>query len=1393
MKEMVGGCCVCSDERGWPENPLVYCDGQNCMVAVHQACYGIVTVPTGPWYCRKCESQERSARVRCELCPSRNGALKKTDNQGWAHVVCALYIPEVRFGNVSTMEPIILQLIPPERYNKSCYICAEIGKGSKATAGACMQCNKSGCKQQFHVTCAQQLGLLCEEAGNYLDNVKYCGYCQHHYSKLKKGGNVKPIPPYKPITHETNSSDSPSSPEKDADVSHQSSRSQSSRPIDPLATTSLSTSSSSSSSKQKKSSSSSSSSSATKNLSSSNTQIPYSSNSNQLSNVISTSGSSSSRNSSSSKDKEKDKDSKHSSSSSGGSNSSKSVNKISSSTNNKHDKDPSSYSSSSYSTSGSSSRDKNKSSSSSTSKSSSQNVSNKDDGVTGNSHNSKTSSQPSSSSATTIRITTSSATPTSPVSTIIHKHDGNSSSSSKDNNVVQTSTNAAIMTSQVQQNQNSLKSSDDDVKTSSWHHHNNMGGSKMTNYPSGSSIVNSDGVNDNSNDANKANYNAMTKKRKAMHQANSSSRNSADENISKDVCKDLSVKVVPLEKLDPSVSSEFERHYKKARTDLNSQSTPVPTSSPQEPTNIQNINPNVIQHSTGSTTVTSASSHTSAPPSTTTSPASGSGGSSNKSQVITQNLHVKVSGGVVKDERQQQPESLVVSVPLSSATTVPGIQLPTTNSSNNSSSNHSIVSTIVNTNQVPSSQTPSAPSMSSSSGPPLGSLYQHLTNNQSGNQRASPLIQQTMGRASPITPTPNLLATDGHGSSNHTSVLQNMNTGTGGVISSAAFQSSNTSITETSSTGMLKVTYEKQTPSRIQAIQQEETSRRSRSQTNDGKKGKKRTTTESSSSRINHSISNNSKGTIASNHARNHKSNKINTKNKVDLSNDDDNIGAGSLLIGSGSASNVHSSTSNNTHTTSTSTTQSAIVKLSPAPSSTGSARTSSPIVNVTIMKKYRDEPSTSRTPDMPYHGSLPTAGGLKFGYEQQQPAGLVINTNTTPAMQHALKESPPSSPGSEASAKKRRKAGSGNSHISQPSPVSYMHSESLKEKESKTILQNGAIPLSTHHMLGNQLNPSSSVAKNMTETLNMEIEAHSIYSHDPPVNLVGPQYPGRKESNKLSSSTSSSSTTTSSGPASLTSMLSGASSSNGAPQSLEQLLERQWEQGSQFLMEQAQHFDIASLLSCLHQLKIENSRLEDHINGLVSRRDHLLAVNARLAIPLGQQSSTNQATHLNNGPLETSPTTQQPPQPSQQQQQQQPPPPVTISNKRPAPINPVNTIQVPPIENGLDYRGHHPMNSTHQQQSSSVQQQQQQSSNIRHSPAILKGNTTTQVVTIDAVNLNHPQQQQHSHQFQQQNAQFQQIYQQQSHVNSVRNRQGNSFQSQSAPVGYTTVHKTKN
>lgn len=49
-------------------------------------------------------------------------------------MVCALYIPEVEFANVSTMEPIVLQSVPHERYNKvkkktrtkTCTTCEEL-------------------------------------------------------------------------------------------------------------------------------------------------------------------------------------------------------------------------------------------------------------------------------------------------------------------------------------------------------------------------------------------------------------------------------------------------------------------------------------------------------------------------------------------------------------------------------------------------------------------------------------------------------------------------------------------------------------------------------------------------------------------------------------------------------------------------------------------------------------------------------------------------------------------------------------------------------------------------------------------------------------------------------------------------------------------------------------------------------------------------------------------------------------------------------------------------------------------------------------------------------------------------------------------------------------------
>lgn len=110
--------------------------------------------------------------------------------------------------------------------------------------------------------------------------------------------------------------------------------------------------------------------------------------------------------------------------------------------------------------------------------------------------------------------------------------------------------------------------------------------------------------------------------------------------------------------------------------------------------------------------------------------------------------------------------------------------------------------------------------------------------------------------------------------------------------------------------------------------------------------------------------------------------------------------------------------------------------------------------------------------------------------------------------------------------------------------------------KENNLYIRNGII---APHMLGNQLNPNSSVAQKMTDTLAAELLAHSVTNQASPVgsaNFTGVPFPVRVVSPSLKTNVPSSSGVPS------------------FPQSLEQLLERQWEQGSQFLMEQAQHFD---------------------------------------------------------------------------------------------------------------------------------------------------------------------------------------------------------------------------
>uniref|UniRef100_A0A914YM35 PHD finger protein 14 n=1 Tax=Panagrolaimus superbus TaxID=310955 RepID=A0A914YM35_9BILA len=179
-KEDIVYCCICLKPET-KELSVSKCD--RCNIAVHDACYGVIDDDTEsvasngeiPWFCEPCMFGLVEP-PHCELCPSRYGAFKKTDiGENWIHVLCGQYIPKITYADNEKLIGISYQEIDHKTFGKKpCSCCNDT---IKARIGIAVPCEAGLCKNNYHITCAQRLGLLVE-----LDESECTGhlFCKRH-------------------------------------------------------------------------------------------------------------------------------------------------------------------------------------------------------------------------------------------------------------------------------------------------------------------------------------------------------------------------------------------------------------------------------------------------------------------------------------------------------------------------------------------------------------------------------------------------------------------------------------------------------------------------------------------------------------------------------------------------------------------------------------------------------------------------------------------------------------------------------------------------------------------------------------------------------------------------------------------------------------------------------------------------------------------------------------------------------------------------------------------------------------------------------------------------------------------------------------------------------------
>ncbi|KAF5319058.1 hypothetical protein D9611_012669 [Ephemerocybe angulata] len=160
-------CLACS--KTGPLGKVLKC--KKCHLRVHAGAVGATVDPAqlDNWTCELCENEETleaSINHDCLLCPRAGPeerrmkpwppsdtllrACKPTEGQGWTHVICAVFTPELTFTDAARLRLVEgMSTITRHRWTTKCCLCGEI-------EGAVIKCND--CPKEFHISCAWKQG-----------------------------------------------------------------------------------------------------------------------------------------------------------------------------------------------------------------------------------------------------------------------------------------------------------------------------------------------------------------------------------------------------------------------------------------------------------------------------------------------------------------------------------------------------------------------------------------------------------------------------------------------------------------------------------------------------------------------------------------------------------------------------------------------------------------------------------------------------------------------------------------------------------------------------------------------------------------------------------------------------------------------------------------------------------------------------------------------------------------------------------------------------------------------------------------------------------------------------------------------------------------------------------